>query len=56
MPRTRYEYVSPGPVYWFHDASWYRGEAFIDFLGPTEGPYQPGQQTEERWFWAPLHA
>jgi subtilisin family serine protease len=56
VPRTRYEYVSAAPVYWFHDASWYRGEAFIDFLGPTEGPYQPGQRTEERWFWAPLHA
>jgi len=56
VPRTRHEYVSPDPVYWFHDASWYRGEAFIDFLGPTEGPYQPGQQAEERWFGAPLHA
>jgi hypothetical protein len=56
VPRTRYEYVSPGPVFWFHDASWYRGETFIDFLGPWADPYQPGQQIEERWFWAPLHA
>ena len=56
VPRTRYEYVSPGPVFWFHDAIWYRGAAFIDFLGPWADPYQPGQRTEERWFWAPLHA
>ena len=56
VPRTRYEYVSPAPIQWFHDAIWYRGEAFIDFLGPWPPPYQPGQRTEERWFWAPLHA
>jgi len=56
VPRTRYEYVSPAPIQWFHDAIWYRGEAFIDFLGPWPDPYQPGQRTEERWFWAPLHA
>ena len=56
VPRTRYEYVSTDPVFWFHDAIWYRGEAFIDFLGPWADPYQPGQQIEERWFWAPLHA
>jgi hypothetical protein len=56
VPRTRIEYVSAAPVFWFHDASWYRGEAFIDFLGPWADPYQPGQQLEERWFWAPLHA
>jgi subtilisin family serine protease len=56
VPRTRYEYVSPAPIQWFHDAVWYRGEAFIDFLGPWPDPYQPGQRTEERWFWAPLHA
>jgi hypothetical protein len=56
VPRTRVEYVSQGPVFWFHDASWDRGEMFIDFLGPTEGPFPPGQATEERWFGAPLHA
>jgi len=56
VPRTRYEYVSPDPVFWFHDATWYREEAFIDFLGPWADPYQPGQRTEERWLWAPLHA
>jgi hypothetical protein len=56
VPRTRYEYVSPAPIQWIHDAIWYRGEAFIDFLGPWPDPYQPGQRTEERWFWAPLHA
>jgi subtilisin family serine protease len=56
VPRTRYEYVSPDPIQWIHDAIWYRGEAFIDFLGPWPDPYQPGQRTEERWFWAPLHA
>jgi hypothetical protein len=56
VPRTRVEYISPAPILWLHDAIWYRGEAFIDFLGPAFVPYQPGQRTDEWWFGAPLHA
>jgi subtilisin family serine protease len=56
VPRTRVEYVSPEPIVWLHDASWERGELFIDFFGPDEGPFPAGQETEEWWFGAPLHA
>jgi hypothetical protein len=56
VPRTRVEYISPAPILWLHDAIWYRGEAFIDFLGPAFVPYQSGQRTDEWWFGAPLHA
>jgi subtilisin family serine protease len=56
VPRTRVEYLSPAPIHWLHDAVWYGGQAFIDFLGPAFVPYEPGQRTDERWFGAPLHA
>jgi len=55
-PRTRVEYVSPDPILWLHDAAWDRGAAFIDFLGPFLDPYRPGQESDEWWFGAPLHA
>ena len=56
VPRTRVEYLSPDPILWLHDASWYRGELFIDFLGSAFDPYPAGQATDEWWFGAPLHA
>ena len=56
VPRTRAEYVSPAPITWLHDAAWSRGEAFIDFYGPAFVQFEPGQQSDEWWFGAPLHA
>ena len=56
VPRSRVEYLSPGPVLWLHDGLWSRGEALIDFYGPAFVPYDPGQRSSERWFGAPLHA
>jgi Subtilase family len=56
VPRTRAEYVSPAPITWLHDAAWSRGEAFIDFFGPPFVQFEPGQETDEWWFGAPLHA
>jgi subtilisin family serine protease len=56
VPRTRAEYVSPAPVTWLHDAAWSRGEAFIDFYGPPFVQFEAGQQSDEWWFGAPLHA
>ena len=56
VPRSRVEYLSPGPVVWLHDGLWSRGEAFIDFYGPAFVPYEPGQRSSERWFGAPLRA
>ena len=55
VPRTRVEYLSPAPILWIHDAIWYGGQAFIDFLGPWRD-YRPGERTDEWWFGAPLHA
>ena len=56
VPRTRAEYVSPAPITWLHDAAWSRGEAFIDFYGPPFVQFEPGQESDEWWFGAPLHA
>ena len=56
VPRTRAEYVSPAPITWLRDAAWSRGEAFIDFYGPAFVQFEPGQQSDEWWFGAPLHA
>ena len=46
MPGTRVEYLSPEPILWLHDAIWYGGQAFIDFLGPAFVPFEPGKRTE----------
>ncbi|HYN17155.1 MAG TPA: S8 family peptidase, partial [Actinomycetes bacterium] len=55
VPRARVEYLSPAPIVWIHDAIWYGGQAFIDFLGPWRD-FQPGERSDEWWFGAPLHA
>ena len=55
VPRTRVEYLSPAPIQWIHDAIWYNGDAFIDFLGPWRD-FAAGERVDERWFGAPLHA
>jgi hypothetical protein len=55
VPRTRVEYLSPAPIVWIHDAIWYGGQAFIDYLGPWRD-FAARERVDEWWFGAPLHA